>query len=160
MSSERPDLIIGAGTVLTEENVAAAHEAGARFAVAPGTNPAVVKRAAEVGLPFVPGVATPTDIELALSLGCRTLKLFPAGALGGPDMVKALAAPYRHTGVRFVPTGGVKPDNLAEYLAMQDVAAVGGTWLAKKDDIARGDWEAVSQRCREGCALRDDARKA
>lgn len=148
MTAERPGVFLGAGTVLTIENLEAAKGCGAKFAVAPGLNPAVVERAQEIDLPFVPGVCTPTDIEAAMSLGCRTLKFFPAGALGGPAMVKALSGPYAHTGVKFVPTGGVNADNLESYLALPTVAAVGGTWIAKKDDIAAGNWSEITQRCK------------
>lgn len=148
LAADRPDLILGAGTVLTIENLEAAKACGARFAVAPGLNPTVVRRARELELPFVPGVATPTDIETALGLGCRVLKFFPAEALGGIAMIKALIAPYKHTGVRFIPTGGVTGDNLAAYLGTDGVAAVGGTWIAKKDDLAEGRWDEIRDRCR------------
>jgi len=147
LSSKRPELLVGAGTVLTEENLLAAKECGARFAVSPGLNPRIVGRAAEIGLPFVPGVATPSDVEAALALGRTQLKFFPAGMLGGVAMVRALAGPYGHTGVRFVPTGGVNADNLPEYLGCPAVAAVGGTWLAKREDMAAGRWDDVRRRC-------------
>ncbi|MFP4499603.1 MAG: bifunctional 4-hydroxy-2-oxoglutarate aldolase/2-dehydro-3-deoxy-phosphogluconate aldolase [Candidatus Hydrogenedentota bacterium] len=158
LTRERPELLVGAGTVLTIENLEAAHAAGAQFAVAPGLNPAVVRRANELGLPFIPGIMTPSDIEAGLALGCYTLKFFPAGALGGAAMIKAIAGPYRHTGVRFMPTGGVNADNLAGYLALPEVAAVGGTWIAKKDDIAARAWKAISARCRAIGEIRNAAR--
>ena len=147
ISRQRPDLLVGAGTVLTLENLEAAQAAGAQFGVAPGLNPRIVARAQQLGMPFVPGVATPSDVEEALTLGCSLLKFFPAEALGGIAMLKALAAPYRHTGVRFVPTGGINAGNLESYLRLDTVAAVGGTWIAKKDDLAAGDWQQVRQRC-------------
>lgn len=149
ISRQRPELLLGAGTVLTVENLDAARSCGAAFAVAPGLNPRVVARANEAGFPFVPGVVTPSDIEAALGLECTTLKFFPAEAAGGVSMLKALSAPYRHVGVRFVPTGGVKMGNLESYLGLDTVAAVGGTWIAKKDDIAAGRWDDICQRCRE-----------
>jgi 2-dehydro-3-deoxyphosphogluconate aldolase / (4S)-4-hydroxy-2-oxoglutarate aldolase len=147
LARERPGLLVGAGTVLTRDNLQAAKAAGARFAVAPGLNPDLVGQARDLGLPFVPGVATPSEIEQALSLGCPTLKFFPAEALGGLEMLSALAAPYGHTGVRFVPTGGVTPANLESYLACKAVAAVGGTWIAKKEDLAAGKWQEIQRRC-------------
>jgi 2-dehydro-3-deoxyphosphogluconate aldolase/(4S)-4-hydroxy-2-oxoglutarate aldolase len=147
LTRERPDLWVGAGTVLTRENLQAAQSAGARFAVAPGLNPNLVRQARDSGLPFVPGVATPSEIELALALECRLLKFFPAGPLGGVEMVNALSGPYRHTGVRFIPTGGVTPANLETYLACPTVAAVGGTWLAKPEDLAARRWDNIRQRC-------------
>ena len=153
LAKERPALIVGAGTVLTPETVQTAVEAGAQFAVAPGLNPRVVLAAQELKLPFVPGVANPSDIEAGLELGCKLLKFFPAEALGGVKLLEALSAPYKHTGVRFMPTGGATPANLPFYLKIDTVAAVGGTWLAKKEDLAEGRWELIAQRCREACAI-------
>jgi 2-dehydro-3-deoxyphosphogluconate aldolase/(4S)-4-hydroxy-2-oxoglutarate aldolase len=160
LRAERPELLVGAGTVLTPENAAAALAAGAQFAVAPGLNPEVVAHAAELGLPFYPGVATPSDIERGLALGCPVLKFFPAEALGGTAMLEALSAPYAHTGVRFMPTGGVTPANLADYLRIATVAAVGGTWIAKKADIAGGGWAGITKRCAEAVAMVRQIREA
>lgn len=148
MTKERPQLIVGAGTVLTQANVLAAKKSGATFAVAPGLNPMTVQVAEVSGLPFIPGVATPSDIEAGLELGCRLLKFFPAEANGGVGMIEALSAPYKHTGLRFMPTGGVNPANLESYLKIDTVAAAGGTWIAKKEDLANGNWEEVCQRCK------------
>ena len=145
----RPELLVGAGTVLTPKNLEAAVACGARFGVAPGLNPDIVQQAGRLGLPFVPGICTPSDIERGLALGCKIQKFFPAEACGGIDMLKALSAPYGHTGVRFVPTGGVSVNNLAAYLAMPTVAAVGGTWIAKKEDLAGGKWQEIRDRCRQ-----------
>jgi 2-dehydro-3-deoxyphosphogluconate aldolase/(4S)-4-hydroxy-2-oxoglutarate aldolase len=153
LARERPSLLVGAGTVLDAETVDAAAAAGARFALAPGCSPATVNRARAIGLPFVPGVQTPSEVELALSLGCTTLKFFPAEASGGVKMLEAMHAPYRHTGVRFIPTGGVAPGNVAAYLDCAAVAAVGGTWLAKPSDLAEGRFEAIEARTREAVAL-------
>jgi len=152
LARERPQLLVGAGTVLDPATVDAAAEAGARFALAPGCAPATVHRARAVGLPFVPGVQTPSEVELALSLGCTMLKFFPAEAAGGVTMLEAMHAPYRHTGVRFVPTGGVSPANLASYLACGAVAAVGGTWLAKPSDMAEGRFDEIAARARDAVA--------
>ena len=147
LARQRPNMIVGAGTVLTPENVKAARKAGAQFAVAPGLNPKIAKMATDLGLLFVPGVATPSEIELALSLGYRLLKFFPAEQLGGVALLNALYAPYAHTGVAFVPLGGVNPANLESYLASNAVAAVGGTWLARKEDLAARRWDEIRQRC-------------
>ena len=147
LSQARPKLVVGAGTVLTESNLEDAKTSGAAFAVAPGLNPHIVKRARQLGLPFVPGVATPTDIEAGMSLGCKLLKFFPAEALGGVPMLEALSAPYKHAGVRFMPTGGVNMGNLEAYLRLDTVAAVGGTWIAKKEDLADGKWDEIRIRC-------------
>lgn len=146
---KRPELLVGAGTVLNIANLEAAKSCGAQFGVAPGTNPDVVQKAADLAMPFFPGVATPSDIEHALALGCQLLKLFPSEALGGLGFLKSIAAPYLHTGVRFIPTGGVNAGNLAEYLRSPVVTAVGGTWIAKKDDLNEGRWEDIRSRCKE-----------
>jgi 2-dehydro-3-deoxyphosphogluconate aldolase/(4S)-4-hydroxy-2-oxoglutarate aldolase len=145
---ERPKLVVGAGTVLTSANLATAKASGAAFAMAPGLNPQIVRQAQEMGLPFVPGVATPSDIEQGLGLGCKLLKFFPAEALGGVAMIENLSAPYKHTGIRFVPTGGVNTSNLESYLKLETVAAVGGTWIARKEDLTAGKWDDIGQRCR------------
>lgn len=146
---QRPELLVGAGTVLTVKNLEAASACGARFGVAPGLNPDIVEQAARLDLPFVPGICTPSDIERALTLGCTVQKFFPAEPSGGVEMIKALSAPYGHTGVRFMPTGGVNMNNLESYLTVQTVVAVGGTWIAKKEDMAGGKWTEIRDRCRK-----------
>ena len=128
-----PEMYIGAGTVLNTSDLKRAMDAGAKFAVAPGFNPAVVSEARKLDFAFIPGVCTPSEIEQAMMLGCKTLKFFPAEAAGGVNMLKSLIAPYRHLGIRFMPTGGVKPENVETYLEIPEVAAVGGTWLNKSD---------------------------
>ncbi len=148
LKKERPQLLIGAGTVLTEENARRAKDCGAQFAVSPGLNPAVVKASLDAGLPIAPGVMTPSDIEAGLSFGLKVLKFFPAGAAGGPGMLKSVAAPYMHLGVKFIPTGGVTLENMGEYLQHGFVLGVGGTWLAKKDLIAAADWDTITENCR------------
>jgi len=142
--AERTDLLVGAGTVLTAEQVDRAVAAGARFVVSPGFGLPVVRRCQEVGVPVFPGVATPTEIMMALDAGLETVKFFPAGELGGAAMVKALSAPFRS--VRFIPTGGVNTGNLADYLALPSVLAVGGTWMVAPDLLAAGDWAEVTRR--------------
>ncbi|MHC4247814.1 MAG: bifunctional 4-hydroxy-2-oxoglutarate aldolase/2-dehydro-3-deoxy-phosphogluconate aldolase [Planctomycetota bacterium] len=148
LRKERPDVMVGAGTILTVENLRKAVDSGAVFGVAPGLNPKVVEEALKLGFPFAPGVMTPNDVERGLDYGLKALKLFPAGAAGGPKFLKSLAAPYLHTGVRFIPTGGVNQDNLADYLSMSAVLAVGGTWIAKKDAIAAGEWDKIKANAR------------
>jgi 2-dehydro-3-deoxyphosphogluconate aldolase / (4S)-4-hydroxy-2-oxoglutarate aldolase len=159
ITSQRPKIIVGAGTILTIESLEAAKAGGAAFGVAPGLNPQIVRHARQLGLPFIPGVATATEIEQALTLGCRLLKFFPAEALGGVAMLEALVAPFRHTGVRFMPTGGITKANLAAYLELDFVVAAGGSWLAKADDLSRDNWDGVRQRCRETLALVTEARR-
>lgn len=160
MAKERPQLLLGAGTVLTPKIAETAKACGAQFAVAPGLNPRVVAHARQIGLPFVPGVATPSDIEAGLELDCQLLKFFPAEALGGVAMLDALSAPYRHTGLRFMPTGGASPGNLAAYVKLATVATVGGTWIAKNEDMAAGRWAAISERCQAALAIVAAARGA
>ncbi len=144
-----PDFIVGAGTITTIEEVERCKTAGAQFAVAPGTNPAIVERAQKLGLPFFPGVCTPTEIERALTQGCNVLKFFPAAAIGGTKMLKAMYAPYRHRGVRFIPTGGINQDNLAEYLACPGVLAVGGSWLVDRSLIKKKSWHEITDLTRK-----------
>jgi 2-dehydro-3-deoxyphosphogluconate aldolase/(4S)-4-hydroxy-2-oxoglutarate aldolase len=139
-----PELVVGAGTVLTPAQVDQAVEAGARFVVTPGFGPAVVKRCQELGVPVFPGVATATEIQQALDAGLDTVKFFPAEQLGGVPMLKALAAPFRS--VKFIPTGGVNVSNAGSYLAVPSVLAVGGTWMVAPDLLAAGDWAEVTAR--------------
>jgi len=141
----RPELVVGAGTVLTAEQAEQAVTAGARFVVSPGFGPAVVRRCQELGVPVFPGIATATEIQMALDAGLDTVKFFPAEQLGGVGMVKALSAPFRT--VRFIPTGGIDTGNLADYLAVPSVLAVGGTWMVAPDLLAAGDWAEVTRRC-------------
>lgn len=152
LKKERPQLLIGAGTVLTAENARRAKDCGAQFAVSPGFNPTVVKACLDAELPIAPGVMTPSDIEAGLSFGITVLKFFPAGAAGGPGMLKSVAAPYMHLGVRFIPTGGVTQDNMGEYLQHSFVLGVGGTWLANKNLIGAGDWDTIAENCRVAVA--------
>lgn len=144
--SENPELLVGAGTVLTPDQAEKAVEAGARFVVSPGFGPAVVRRCQELGVPVFPGVATATEIQMALDAGLRTVKFFPAEQLGGVAMIKALAAPFRS--VRFIPTGGVNTGNLPDYLAHPAVLAVGGTWMVAPALLAAGNWAEVTRLAR------------
>jgi 2-dehydro-3-deoxyphosphogluconate aldolase/(4S)-4-hydroxy-2-oxoglutarate aldolase len=156
LADKRPELILGAGTVLTSENVQKAKDCGATFAVAPGLNPDVVKKAQEIGLPFVPGINNPTDIEIALSIGCKTLKFFPAEASGGIKYLNAISAPYKHTGVKFIPTGGVNENNLCDYLELPVILACGGTWIAKNYDMVAGNFDQIVSRCKNVAKLVSD----
>ena len=138
-----PELYLGAGTILNTADLHRAFDAGAKFAVAPGFNPTVVKEAVANGFAFAPGVCTPSEVEQAMEYGCRFLKFFPAEASGGINFLKSLIAPYKHMGVRFMPTGGVTTANVADYLAVKEIVAVGGTWLGKSSDIESGNWDAI-----------------
>ena len=145
-----PEMLVGAGTVLTIDQVDLAHRAGSRFVVTPGFNPAVVEACLETGLPVLPGINNPTGVERALGFGLDAVKFFPAEASGGVPFLKALSGPY--PSVRFVPTGGIGPDNLGHYLALPNVLACGGSWLvspalvraSRFDESARLAGEAVA----------------
>ncbi|MHA1189274.1 MAG: bifunctional 4-hydroxy-2-oxoglutarate aldolase/2-dehydro-3-deoxy-phosphogluconate aldolase [Alphaproteobacteria bacterium] len=147
-----PEMLLGAGTVLYTEQADRAIDAGAGFGLAPGLNPEVVNHFKGRGGTFIPGVMTPSDIERGLDLDCRFMKFFPAGPAGGIPFLKALAGPYASQGVQFCPTGGVNLDNMADYLALPVVAAVGGSWLATAKQIADGDWAAVTRQARQALA--------
>jgi 2-dehydro-3-deoxyphosphogluconate aldolase / (4S)-4-hydroxy-2-oxoglutarate aldolase len=146
---EVPEMVTGVGTILTPQQANEALEAGASFGVAPGMNPRVVAEARRIGLPFAPGVCTPTDIELAIEAGCKLLKFFPSEPSGGLPYLRTISAPFMHLGVQFIPLGGVGPANAAQYLKEPSVLALGGSWLAPKDLIAKGDWAAITQLARE-----------
>jgi len=143
LKKERPQLFLGAGTILSVENLVQAKEAGAVFGVAPGLNPQIVKKAVDIGFPFFPGIMTPSEIDQGLSYGIKVLKFFPSEASGGTSMLKAVSTPFGHLGVRFLPTGGINIKNLEDYLKMPQVIACGGTWIAKKDVISAGNWDEI-----------------
>lgn len=147
--AEVPDMTVGVGTILTPQQVQEVASAGAAFGVAPGMNPRVVTEAKRVGLPFAPGVCTPSDIEAALECGCRLLKFFPAEPQGGLAYLKSIAAPYAHLKVRFVPLGGIDASNAASYLSEPIIQALGGSWLAPRDLIQKRDWPAITERARQ-----------
>ena len=149
--SARQDLLVGAGTVLSVEQVDRAIDAGAQFAVTPGFNPQVVRHCLDKELPIFPGVSSPTEIEMALDHGLQTVKFFPAEALGGLKTLKAIAAPYQM--IRFIPTGGIGADNLAEYLAFAPVLACGGSWMVKPALYADGNFKPVESAVRKATTI-------
>ena len=151
INREAPEVLLGAGTVLSVEQAKKALGAGAKFIVAPGFNPKVVDFCIGQGVPVIPGVCTPSEIEQALERGLEVLKFFPAGATGGLDYLKAVVGPYG--GVQFVPTGGVEPGNMKEYLAFKNVFAVGGTWIAKDTMISAGKFDEITKLAREAVVL-------
>ena len=147
LTREMPELLVGAGTVITKEQADAAIEAGAKFIVSPGFQPELVSYVLSKGAPMCPGTATPGEMEQAMALGLSAVKFFPAEQNGGAPMLKALSAPYRD--LLFMPTGGVKLENLRTYLALDQVFACGGTWLATKDDIKAKAFDKITARTRE-----------
>jgi 2-dehydro-3-deoxyphosphogluconate aldolase/(4S)-4-hydroxy-2-oxoglutarate aldolase len=149
--AKRDDILVGAGTVLKVDQVRAAVDVGARFMVSPGFNPKVVGYCVENNIPITPGVCTPSDIEAALEFDLEVLKFFPAGAFGGLKTLKAMSGPY--TTAKFIPTGGISPANLAEYLQFPKVLACGGTWVAKSDLISEGKFDEIVQNAREAVKI-------
>lgn len=146
-----PDLLLGAGTILNVDQARAAIDAGARFLVSPGTNPVVVEYSLKNGLPIFPGVCTPTEIESTMSLGLTALKFFPAEAMGGVTFLKAICAPYRM--IRLIPTGGIDPGNLADYLSVPQVLACGGSWMVKPELMSEGKFDIIAGLAREAADL-------
>ena len=142
--AEMPDILIGAGTVLNVGQLKAVKDAGAFFAVSPGCNPSTLRAAQDLGLPFAPGIANPSDIEIALEHGCRLLKYFPAGTSGGLPHLAAMGAAFAHLGVKYIPLGGITLETLGDYLKSPLVAAVGGSWLAKPEVIKAKNWAAIT----------------
>ena len=151
LRSTVPDVLVGAGTVLDVSTLRRAMTAGAQFAVAPGFNPVVIDAGRELGIPVIPGVSSPTDIEAALARDIRLVKFFPAEAAGGLAFLKAVAAPYRH--VSFMPTGGITPTNLPDYLAELFVAACGGSWIASEKAINDKRFDAIAAAAATAAAL-------
>ena len=150
---EVPEMTAGIGTILGVGQLTSAIDCGAAFGVAPGCNPRLLSAAREAGFSFAPGVATPTDIEIAVEHGCRLLKLFPAGQLGGLAYLRAMAAPYAHLGLRYIPLGGLTAANAGEYLDDPLIAAIGGSWIAPRDVIKGKNWSAITALAREAADL-------
>ena len=156
LSRNYPDLFVGAGTVLTIDQVDRAVAAGAKFIVSPGLNPKVVKYCVEKNIPITPGVQTPSEIEQALEFGLDVVKFFPAEPAGGLKMIKALAGPY--VNLKFIPTGGISTKNAPEYLAYDKILAVGGSWVASKDLINAGKFDEIAKITKESVAMVKAAR--
>jgi len=144
IKAEVPEMLAGAGTILTPKQVGEVKAAGAAFAVSPGVNLRVLEAAREADLPFAPGVVTPSDIEQALEFECRSLKFFPAEPSGGLPYLKAIAAPYQHLEIEFFPLGGLNAQNMAAYLSDPLIAAIGGSWLAPREAVRAGRWEKIT----------------
>ena len=151
-----PDMLVGAGTVITLEQCKKAVECGAKFIVSPGFDPEVAAWCVERNVPITPGCVTPTEIVAAMKLGLNAVKFFPAGVYGGLKAMKALSAPFG--GIKFIPTGGVDAKNLKEYLEAPFVHAVGGSWLCPKKEIAAGNFDAVTALCHEASRIVKEVR--
>lgn len=146
IANNYPEMLVMAGTVITPQQVLDVRDVGASCAVAPGMNSHVLMAALNAGLPFAPGVATPSEIEHALEYGCDILKLFPAEPMGGLAYLKNMQAPYAHLGLKFVPLGGLTAENAEDYLKEDIILAVGGSWIASASAITSGDWAGITQR--------------
>lgn len=152
IAAEAPEMIVGAGTVLTAEDLAAAIEAGAKYALSPGGTPKLMKAARKAPIPFIPGVSTASEIQRGLERGYSCFKLFPAEQLGGPSTLKALAGPFPN--VRFCPTGSITLEKAPSYLALNNVLCVGGSWIAPAEKIKSGDWAGIQAAAKQAAALR------
>ena len=150
ITREFPQICLGIGTIIQAGQVTTVKkQAGVRFGVSPGLNPDIVREAVAADLPFVPGIATPSELESAISLGCRVVKFFPAEGMGGLNFLKSINAPYNHLGIKYIPLGGVTQENMANYAKFSPVLAIGGSWIASKDLINAQDWQEITNRARE-----------
>ena len=157
MSEKFPEMLVGAGTVLTTEQADRAVKAGAKFIVSPGLNPEVVKWCQAHEVPVIPGIVTPTEMAQAIGLGLTMVKFFPAEPAGGISMIKAMAAPY--TGIRFMPTGGINAKNLEDYLSCDKILCCGGSWMVKGDLVKAGEFDKIRELTAEAKKLADSIRK-
>ena len=154
MTKEFPDMLVGAGTVLKTEQADRAVAAGAKFCVSPGFNPRVVKHCLDKGITMVPGCSSPTDIEAALEFDLEVVKIFPAEAIGGLPLIKAMSAPY--SSMKFMPTGGINAGNIGKYLEFKKIIACGGSWMVDKKLINEGKFDEIEKLCREAVdAIKD-----
>lgn len=148
-----PELVLGAGTILNTDDLHRAFNGGAKFAVSPGLNPVVVEEAVKSEYPFFPGFCTPSELEQIMQFGIKMVKFFPAEAMGGTKMLSNIIAPYKHLGIKIMPTGGVTPGNLGTYLSVPQIPCAGGTWVGKADDINAGNWEKIESIVKEAVEL-------
>ena len=150
IAKEVPQMYIGIGTIIeTGQAALVKKENSVRFGVSPGLNPEIVREAIAAGLPFAPGIATPSELEQAISLGCRVVKFFPAEGMGGLSYLKSINGPYNHLGIKYIPLGGVTVNNLADYAKFKPVMAIGGSWIASKELINARNWKEISRRAQE-----------
>jgi len=160
IAKEVPQIYIGIGTIIEAGQAAMVKkESGVRFGVSPGINPEIVREAAAADMPFVPGIATPSELELAISLGCRTVKFFPAEGMGGLKYLKSIDAPYNHLDIKYIPLGGISLDNLASYAQFSPVLAIGGSWIASRELIKSQNWKEITKRAREAKEIWNSAKR-
>lgn len=152
MHEKRPELCLGAGTILDLPTLDRAVKAGAAYGLAPGFDDAIVSAAQKARFPFAPGIMTPSDLTAAAAAGSRLVKFFPAGAAGGPAMLAAIAAPFAHLGIGFIPTGGISEEGMADWLRLEAVTAIGGSWIAPTADIRDGRFGDITRRAKSAVA--------
>ena len=157
MTEQFPQMLVGAGTVLTTDQVNHAVAAGAKFIVSPGLNPTVVDYCVKRGIPVIPGCSTPSDVEVAMEFGLKVVKFFPAEPAGGLNYIKAISAPYSN--IKFMPTGGINPQNVSSYLSYPAILACGGSWMVKKNLVHEGKFDEIEKLVREAVELVSEARK-
>jgi 2-dehydro-3-deoxyphosphogluconate aldolase/(4S)-4-hydroxy-2-oxoglutarate aldolase len=153
-----PEILLGVGTVITPETAREVKAVGAHFGVAPGMNSRVVRAAQVAGLPFAPGIATPSELEAAIELGCRFVKFFPAEAAGGVAYLRSMSAPYEHLGIRYFPLGGLNADNMRGYLKEDNVLAIGGSWIVKRELVLNENWSEITARAVAVRQIADEVR--
>ncbi|MCL2243398.1 MAG: bifunctional 4-hydroxy-2-oxoglutarate aldolase/2-dehydro-3-deoxy-phosphogluconate aldolase [Treponema sp.] len=149
IAQEVPQMYMGIGTIIEKGQAETVKKLGVRFGVSPGLNPEIVKEAIAVDLPFAPGIATPSELDLAITLGCRLVKFFPAEGMGGLAFLKNINGPYNHLGVKYIPLGGITPENLHGYARFKPVLAIGGSWIAAKELINAQNWKEITRRAKE-----------
>lgn len=157
MTEQFPQMLVGAGTVLTTDQVNHAVAAGAKFIVSPGLNPTVVDYCVKRGIPVIPGCSTPSDVEVAMEFGLKVVKFFPAEPAGGLNYIKAISAPYSN--IKFMPTGGINPQNVSSYLSYPAILACGGSWMVKKSLVQEGNFDEIEKLVHEAVELVSEARK-
>jgi 2-dehydro-3-deoxyphosphogluconate aldolase/(4S)-4-hydroxy-2-oxoglutarate aldolase len=159
IAEQRPEMTIGVGTVIFPDQVAKISRAGAHFGVSPGFNPVIIDEALRHKLPFAPGIATPSELELAISRGCSFLKFFPAEPCGGIAYLKSMNAPYSYLGLTYIPLGGINEEKLPSYAAMKEVKAIGGSWIAPKNLITEHAWSEISRRAASAKQIWDTGKR-
>ena len=158
LRDKRPELLVGAGTVLDSASLQAAKSSGVLFGLSPGFDPDIVRAAQAMNLAFAPGIMTPSELGAAIRLGCRIFKFFPAGIAGGPAALEGISAPFAHLGPRFIPTGGVTEETIARWLAVKTVLSVGGTWIARTADLRDERWAEITSAARRAVERVREAR--
>jgi 2-dehydro-3-deoxyphosphogluconate aldolase/(4S)-4-hydroxy-2-oxoglutarate aldolase len=159
ITNEFPQIFIGIGTIIESGQAAMVKKEGSvRFGVSPGLNPEIVKEAIAENLPFAPGIATPGELEKAISLGCRVVKFFHAEGMGGLSYLKNINSPYNHLGIKYIPLGGISVNNLRDYAKFKPVLAIGGSWIANKELIKAQDWKEITKRAKEAKKIWNDNR--